>query len=67
VLKVYPGAPHGLAVTHETNWTPTFSTLKDEDLVRLPLEIGEDAVPLLGAQRIEALLEEALVIHAGAC
>jgi dienelactone hydrolase len=30
VLKVYPGAPHGLAVTHETNWTPTFSTLEDE-------------------------------------
>ena len=30
-----------------------------------PLEIGEDAVPPLGAQRIEALFEEALVIHAG--
>jgi hypothetical protein len=28
------------------------------------LEIGEDAIPPLGAQRFEALLEEALVIHA---
>src|SRR5206468_7969724 len=30
-----------------------------------PLEIGEDAIPRLGAQRAEALSEEALVIHAG--
>ena len=30
-----------------------------------PLEIGEGAVPPLGAQRIEALFEDALVIHPG--
>jgi len=30
-----------------------------------PLEIGKDAVPPLGAQRVEALSEEALVIHVG--
>src|SRR5882762_7633517 len=32
-----------------------------------PLEIGKDAIPPLGAQRTEALVEEALVIHAGPC
>ena len=32
-----------------------------------PLEIGKDAISPLGAQRIEALFEEALVIHAGPC
>jgi hypothetical protein len=31
----------------------------------MPLEIGKGAVPALGAQRIEAFSEEALVIHAG--
>jgi hypothetical protein len=30
-----------------------------------PLEIGEDAIPPLGAQRAEALSEKALVIHGG--
>jgi hypothetical protein len=30
-----------------------------------PFEIGEDTVSPLGAQRTEALSEEALVIHAG--
>src|ERR1700737_2540657 len=30
-----------------------------------PFEIGEDAVPPLGVQCIEALSEEALVIHGG--
>jgi len=30
-----------------------------------PLEIGEDAVAPLGAQRVEALTEEPLVIHVG--
>jgi hypothetical protein len=29
-----------------------------------PLEIGEDAILSSGAQCIEALLEEALVVHA---
>jgi len=28
-----------------------------------PLEIGEDAVPPLGAQRLQALFEEAVVVH----
>src|SRR6202007_3243065 len=30
-----------------------------------PLEIGKDAGPPVGVQRVEALLEVALVIHAG--
>ena len=30
-----------------------------------PLEIGEDAIPSLGVQCVEALFEVALVIHAG--
>jgi len=30
-----------------------------------PFEIGKHAVPPLGAQRVETLSEEALVIHAG--
>ena len=51
VLKVYPGAPHGLAVTQETNWTPTFSTSKDEDLVRLPLRRADPARSERGAGR----------------
>jgi hypothetical protein len=28
-----------------------------------PLEIGEDAIPSLGAQRVKTLFEEAFVIH----
>jgi len=30
-----------------------------------PLEIGEDAIPPLAAQRTEALFKEAFVIHNG--
>jgi hypothetical protein len=32
-----------------------------------PLEIGQDAIPSLGTQRVEALFEKGLVIYAGRC
>ena len=49
--------------------TPSLARRSDDrrraEAAAAPLEIGKDAIPALGAQRIEALFEEALVVHAG--
>jgi hypothetical protein len=55
-VKLYPGAPHGLTHRDELNARPfrlhypTFSTsLRDEDLVRLPLRRADPARSERGA------------------